>query len=335
MLFSIIVPIYKVEAYLQECIDSVLCQSWQSYELILVDDGSPDTCPRICDNYASEDERIRVIHQGNKGLSGARNAGLHAAKGDYIFFLDGDDVMYPEALSNIASDLFNSSYPDFLTGNIIHWDGNHEEIRYDNRKYIHMQKSLTLLEFIEFLAVNHWNLSWEAYHSVYNRLFLEKNGLAFKEHLVGAEDCDFWIKVISKAKSYKWTTSAFVKYRCSRKGSIMATPSIEQIMGRLETFSNAMNKSEIFPNPLIMKRYFAKCYLVVVCGIWALNEAKDRKYCARFVHENEWVFNYIERTPKTLFMIALIKILGAYYGSAVLYKLTVLLRFIHNIQERQ
>ena len=89
--FSVIVPIYKVEKYLYECIDSVINQTFRNIEIILVDDGSPDGCPQICDAYAQKDNRITVIHKQNGGLSSARNAGLQAAKGDYVIFLDSDD----------------------------------------------------------------------------------------------------------------------------------------------------------------------------------------------------------------------------------------------------
>lgn len=90
---SVIVPVYKVEKYLNECIDSILAQTFADFELILVDDGSPDNCPAMCDAAAQRDERVRVIHQKNKGLSGARNAGLDAAWGNWIAFVDSDDVI--------------------------------------------------------------------------------------------------------------------------------------------------------------------------------------------------------------------------------------------------
>lgn len=91
MRFSIIVPIYKVELYLRQCINSVLNQSYKDFELILVDDGSPDNCPIICDEYASRDIRVKVIHKSNGGLSDARNVGLDVAQGEYVLFLDSDD----------------------------------------------------------------------------------------------------------------------------------------------------------------------------------------------------------------------------------------------------
>ncbi|MBP3470899.1 MAG: glycosyltransferase family 2 protein [Paraprevotella sp.] len=98
---SILVPIFKVEAYLPRCIDSVLSQDYKDYELILVDDGSPDSCPKICDDYASKYDCIHVVHKVNGGLISARRAGVLASKGRYIMFLDSDDWLQPNALSTL------------------------------------------------------------------------------------------------------------------------------------------------------------------------------------------------------------------------------------------
>ncbi len=98
---SVICPIYNVEKYLSRCIDSVLGQTFTNFELILVDDGSSDGCPTICDEYAKKDHRISVIHQKNGGSSSARNAGLNLAGGGYIVFIDSDDYIHPEYLKNL------------------------------------------------------------------------------------------------------------------------------------------------------------------------------------------------------------------------------------------
>ena len=95
---SVIVPIYRVERFLPRCIDSILKQTFRNIEVILVDDGSDDGCPAICDAAAEKDARVRVIHQKNQGLSAARNAGIDAAQGSYIAFADSDDYMEPNML---------------------------------------------------------------------------------------------------------------------------------------------------------------------------------------------------------------------------------------------
>ena len=97
-LISVVVPIYKVEQYLHRCVDSIINQTYRNLEVILVDDGSPDHCGAICDEYASRDTRIKVIHQANKGLSGARNTGIDFFHGDYLLFIDSDDFIEPQMI---------------------------------------------------------------------------------------------------------------------------------------------------------------------------------------------------------------------------------------------
>jgi len=97
-LVSVVVPIYKTEAYLSRCIESICSQTYSKLEILLIDDGSPDTCPQICDNYALLDNRIKVIHKKNGGISSARNAGLDAMTGDYVTFIDSDDFLHRECI---------------------------------------------------------------------------------------------------------------------------------------------------------------------------------------------------------------------------------------------
>lgn len=100
-LISVVIPVYNVEEYLRECIDSVLKQTYETFEIILVDDGSTDASGAICDEYAKKDARIQVIHQKNQGLSGARNTGCTSANGKYVYFLDSDDWILPETLEEL------------------------------------------------------------------------------------------------------------------------------------------------------------------------------------------------------------------------------------------
>ena len=95
-LFSVIVPVYKVEKYIHQCVDSILAQSFSDFELILVDDGSPDNCGAICEEYAAKDPRVKVVHKENGGLSDARNVGLEMATGEYVLFVDSDDWVAPD-----------------------------------------------------------------------------------------------------------------------------------------------------------------------------------------------------------------------------------------------
>lgn len=112
-LISIIIPVYKVEKYLPRCIESVAAQTYKNIEIILVDDGSPDRCPEICDEYARKDSRLTVIHKENGGLSDARNAGIEAAHGRYIGFVDSDDYIHPDMYKELYTVLMEERADDF------------------------------------------------------------------------------------------------------------------------------------------------------------------------------------------------------------------------------
>lgn len=108
-MISVIVPVYGVEKYLDRCVESVLNQTYKNFELLLVDDGSLDNCPRMCDEWAKKDERIKVFHKSNGGLSSARNYGLDRAKGDYIAFVDSDDFVHPDYLNLLYSAIMQAN----------------------------------------------------------------------------------------------------------------------------------------------------------------------------------------------------------------------------------
>lgn len=120
-LISIIVPVYKVEPYLRRCVDSILNQTYRNLEVILVDDGSPDNCGNICDAYAKQDSRVKVIHKENGGLSSARNAGMAASSGKYLSFVDSDDVLASDALEHMQH-LAESENADIVIGNHIRFE---------------------------------------------------------------------------------------------------------------------------------------------------------------------------------------------------------------------
>ena len=119
MKLSIIVPVYNVEPYLRRCVDSILAQTFTDFEVILVDDGSPDNCGAICDEYAAKDERVKVIHKENGGISSARNAALDVTQGEYIGFVDSDDFIHPQmyetlvdVMENYAVEMVQCAYRD-------------------------------------------------------------------------------------------------------------------------------------------------------------------------------------------------------------------------------
>ena len=124
MKLSIIIPVYRVEATLNRCVESVLNQNLDDFEVILIDDGSPDNCPAMCDEWAQKDQRIRVIHQENKGLSGARNAGIDVAQGDYITFVDSDDFIADNTYAPLMQILESDAEIDIIEYPVRNFDFN-------------------------------------------------------------------------------------------------------------------------------------------------------------------------------------------------------------------
>ena len=137
-LVSVIVPVYGTEKYLPACIESICNQSYKNLQIILVDDQSPDKCPEICDDYAQKDERIIVIHQQNKGVSGARNTGIKNAAGKFIMFVDSDDELYPNAVEILLQDALNYN-ADIASAStsLVTIDGNISCEYNDNQIYIY------------------------------------------------------------------------------------------------------------------------------------------------------------------------------------------------------
>lgn len=129
---SVIVPVYRVEPYLRRCVDSILSQTFTDFELILVDDGSPDNCGAICDEYALKDSRVRVIHKQNGGLSDARNAGIDVAKGEFLTFIDSDDLVAPEYLNKLYRSIESSAAEISICNMLPFKDGSNPQIEEQN-----------------------------------------------------------------------------------------------------------------------------------------------------------------------------------------------------------
>ena len=133
MFLSIIIPVYKVEPYLRECLDSIAASPLQCWEAILIDDGSPDGCPQICDEYAAKDKRFRVIHQENAGVAAARNAGLDVAQGQWCWFVDSDDVVDMRPVEDMVTWLQGHKEVDLVLFDLETFDDN-EDTSYDTLK---------------------------------------------------------------------------------------------------------------------------------------------------------------------------------------------------------
>ncbi|MFI0983493.1 CDP-glycerol glycerophosphotransferase family protein [Streptomyces sp. NPDC021093] len=219
--FSVIVPAYQVQEYLEECLDSVLTQSFDDLELIAVDDCSPDACGDLIDEYAARDPRVRPVHlTENGGLGNARNMGLELARGDYLLFLDSDDTLTPGALQSISDRLKESDSPDVLVFDYARtfWTGEAERNQF--RAELHEQgpASFALADRPGLLRV-----LMVAWNKAYSREFIERQDFAFPSGYY--EDTPWTYPVLMSASSISTLDEVCVHYRQRRQGNILSTTS--------------------------------------------------------------------------------------------------------------
>lgn len=202
---SIIIPIYKVEEFLKECVDSVLEQTYHNLEIILVDDGSPDNCPEMCDNFKRIDDRIKVIHKKNGGLSDARNAGLRIATGDYFFFLDSDDWIEKNTIEFLLKLIKSYSAQIAIT-----------TINLANTNEIYCKSGKDMM--LDILK----NFKWEAWGKLYHKSVVE--GLEYPKGEL-YEDLACTPQIIYHAHSVVYSDSGLYHYRI-REDSIMGMDTV-------------------------------------------------------------------------------------------------------------
>ncbi|MEU4653932.1 bifunctional glycosyltransferase family 2 protein/CDP-glycerol:glycerophosphate glycerophosphotransferase [Streptomyces sp. NPDC023723] len=219
--FSVIIPCFKVQGFLRECLDSVLAQSYRDLEVIAVDDCSPDGCGAILDGYAARDERVRVLHLSeNVGLGRARNAGLPHATGDYLLFLDSDDTLTPGALRALADRLAETADPDVLVFDYARtywWGGTRRNV---------LAHVLTEAGEDTFTAAGHpeiLDLLMVVWNKVYRRSFVEREGFAFPPGYY--EDTPWTFPVLLSAGRIAALDRICLNYRQRRQGNILSTTS--------------------------------------------------------------------------------------------------------------
>lgn len=208
---SIVIPVYNVESYIERCLESVLNQSIKKIEIILVDDGSPDKCPEICDRYQREDTRIKVIHKANGGLASARNAGMQMAVGKYLFFLDSDDWLELDGLESLYQ-VAEEQQVDFVKYRAIRtgWPGLNEnapcmvEPVRELREGYYSKEQIIKEVYPRLLATSQLTMGAVvgAWGALYRLDFLRKNHLAFYEEVKFSEDLIFSANVVRAADSF-------------------------------------------------------------------------------------------------------------------------------------
>lgn len=199
MKVSFILPIYNVEKYLSECVESILAQTYRDFEVLLVDDGSPDYCPQICDDWSKKDARIKVIHKPNGGVSSARNAGLKVATGKYVCFVDSDDILPVDALEKLV-DSIEEKQVDYALGGFQFMYGNnliYHSLRLKEGKYAFKD---IMCDFIDDGTLSGFLLG-SVCGGLYRLDIINKHNLKFVDGLKNNEDGLFNFEYALKATS--------------------------------------------------------------------------------------------------------------------------------------
>lgn len=232
MRFSVIIPVYNVEKYLDKCLSSVMSQSYQSFEVIVVDDETPDNSMVIVDRYVQlYPEKIRVIHQKNKGLGGARNTGVEVAQGEYLIFVDSDDYIEPNTLYSLNQRLEQVSCDMLMF--------NYQEVTEDGKvlvqRSLYSEDRITSVEKEATLLLG----PPAAWNKVYRREFFVQSGVLFPEKLL-YEDVVTRILLI-KAKNIQLCAACFYNY-VQRSGSIMKSKVSERNLEIIQILDSVYNR---------------------------------------------------------------------------------------------
>ena len=279
--FSVIVPVYKVEKYLKICVDSIIGQSYRDFELILVDDGSPDTCGEICDKYSTSDTRVKVVHKENGGLSSARNTGLDIAKGKYIIFTDSDDFWDDaNALEHIHNNLIETD-ADVLVFPAKRYYENKDKYTYiiasdvDRSKIIDKDVNASIRYMIEN---NVYRAA--AWNKVVKKSIIDSHTMRFKNGYL-SEDMDWCGDLLLRAQKFDFYDNPFYAYRQQRNGSITVGKAEKLISDKLYMCEKGYRQALKLQNKdktELLASYYAYEYSVLL-GV--SSEVKNRELLDR------------------------------------------------------
>ena len=319
---SIIIPVYNVEKYLCQCVDSILLQKLDNIEIILIDDGSTDSSPKICDEYAKQDARIKVLHKRNGGLSEARNTGIDLAQGEYLMFLDSDDWWNPNVLvkdilsyvktrSDIEMFLFSSL--DYIEGKGIFKRKEHERLS----QILTKSKE----EYYQSLLDN-GNLEVHAGTKILKTAFIKSNYLYFKKGIKG-EDNEWMIRLLRVLSNVDIINEYIYIYRANRIGSITNTIGYTNITDLLDIVKNCLEyyNDQNNPHKHLKDKELCFCsYLwFTALGLLYLLRKEDKKKIIKEFKLTAKVCKY-SQSKKTRACYCLYRIVGLTLTSFILGK---------------
>ena len=283
---SVIVPIYKVEKYLRKCVDSLLQQDLlpEEYEIILVDDGSPDGCGAICDSYASQYSNVRVVHRSNGGLSAARNSGINEAQGGYVQFVDSDDYLEPSVLKSLV-DRMDADHLDILRFNYQNVNEHYEVFAPDKDPKRWVDYSDSVCDGMSFLN-ERLGPACYAWQFVIRRALLE--GCAFREGIY-FEDTEWTPRIMLRAGRASSVDKVAYNY-LTREGSITQSVDMEKKRKVLNDKLLLIDSMQLQRRSVTDSRWFDGMIAQIVISIInyiAENFYEERRHVMRKLREKK------------------------------------------------
>ena len=286
---SVIVPVYQVEKYIRQCVDSILAQTFTDFELILVDDGSKDNSGKICDEYAEKDQRVRVIHKENGGLSDARNHGLDNAVGKYFMFVDADDYIAPETAECLYKNIIKEE-ADIAVCNFRYF---FEE---DGKKDFSTENKAEVLSGAEIFYNRKNERNYGFWTVAWNKLYKREKFEGLRFRFGKYHEDEFWANDIYRLNIRVSAVTECLYFYRQRGNSIMAKKSIKKNLDIIEAFQERIYVY------LDEQKYYNQAYMLLIFSLEHLNEAKglitngDEK--ARFDKANRRTGDIIKRLKK-------------------------------------
>lgn len=323
-LFSIIIPVYNVEEYLNECVDSVIVQKPQKSEIILIDDGSTDSSGELCDQLSDKYPFVSVIHQKNGGLSDARNTGIKNSHGEYLIFLDSDDLLFNNSLSNLQNSIIDNHCPDFVISRRATLFNNQLTpcaYNFSNNLQISHQpdKVYEMLRRFKDCWLGVWIFTIKREYCIKHDLFFYKGILH--------EDEEWVPRLFFNAKSIGFNNEILYCNRIEREGSITATPNIKREFDKLKILDLLNQEFQVKKYDenvrSIVNRRMEQILFGVICEAYLYHTHESFEILLKDIDKH---LNFLSATHRRIYKISnlCMSIFGVKYTCQIFYLLNIL-----------
>lgn len=292
--FSFILPIYNVEQFLDQCVESLIAQTYKNFEIILVDDGSPDNSPQKCDEWSLKDDRIKVLHKVNGGLSDARNAGLSVATGDYIIFVDSDDFWVDKyGLDHLLHLLNENPECDFINFNCLSYYSNINEFQKWGAYNENLCKPISNSDALCSLVAS-GTVPMSAWMKVLSKKSIQRMNLSFIKG-IHAEDIPWFIDLLDGSNNCMFVNQYIYAYRQDRAGSITNSGGEKSFNNLLSILKNELVKIDSRSFSLdakdALRSFLAYEYCILLAMLGSLDKSIQKEK-RKELYDYKWLLKY-------------------------------------------